>query len=106
MAPPVVLKNFKFKYFFGVQIPTKKSHPPPLANLVSCNVPKSNNTNEQRNFLQALELQFSLLEIFDVNPNAMFKIDVINVDDECVPLPKILKRLLLTSIVNFKSFGL
>jgi hypothetical protein len=51
-------------------------------------------------------LQSSSLEIFYVNPNAMFEIVVINVDDECVPLPKIPKRLLIMSIANFKRFGL
>jgi hypothetical protein len=87
MAPLVVPSNFKFKYFFGVQIPTKNLIPP-IANLVSCNVFESNNTNEHKNFLHALELQSSSLEIFDVDPNAMFETVVIDVDDECVPRPQ------------------
>jgi len=45
MAPPVVPSNFKFKYFFGVQIQTKNLILP-IANLVSCNVLESNNTND------------------------------------------------------------
>jgi hypothetical protein len=32
-------------------------------------------------------LQSSSLEIFDVDPNAMFETTIIDVDDECVPLP-------------------
>jgi hypothetical protein len=95
----VVPSNFKFKYFFGVQIPTKNLIPP-IANLVSCNVLESNNTNEHKNFLHALELQSSSLEIFDVDPNTMFETIVINVDDECVPLPKIPKKVVVN--VNYK----
>jgi len=56
----------------GVQTPTKYLIPP-VANLVSYDVLESNNTNEQRNFLHALELQFFSFEIFDVNPNAKFE---------------------------------
>ncbi len=105
MAPPMVPNNFKFKYFIGVQIPTKNLIPL-VANLGSCDVLESNNTNEQRNFLHALELQSFSLEIFDVNPNAMFETVVIDVDDEYVPLPKIPKKLLLMSIINFKRLEL
>jgi hypothetical protein len=76
---------------------------PPVTNLVSCHVFESNNTNEQRNFLQALELQSSLLEILYVNPNAMFKIDVINVDDECDPLPKFPKKVVVNINCKFQK---
>ncbi len=37
--------NFKFKYFFGIQIPIKNLIMP-IANLVSCNVLESNNIGE------------------------------------------------------------
>ncbi len=57
-----------------------------LPNLVSCDVFESNNTNELKGFLM-LQLQSSSLQIFDVDPNAMFETIVIDVDDECVPLP-------------------
>jgi len=68
MAPLVLLNNFKFKYFFGVQIPTKNLICP-IASLVSCNVLESNNTDEQKNFPCALELQSSSPEIFVVLMN-------------------------------------
>jgi hypothetical protein len=102
MAPPVVPSNFKFKYFFGVQIPTKNLIPP-TANLVSCDVLESNNTNEQKNFLHALELQSSSLEIFDVNPNAMFETVVIDVDDECVLLPEMPKKVVANVNCKFQK---
>ncbi len=102
----MVPSNFKFKYFFGVQISTKNLIPL-VGNLVSCNVLESNNTNEQRNFLHAFELQYSSLEIFDINPNAMFEIVVIDVDDEYVPLPKIPKKVVANVlIINFKRLQL
>jgi hypothetical protein len=88
MAPLVVSSNFKFKYFFGVWIPTK-SLIPPTTNFVSCNVLESNNTSEQINFPHAPKLQSSSIEIFVVNIDVMFDIVVINVDDECVlPIKK------------------
>jgi len=104
MAPPMVPNNFKFKYFFGVQIPTKNLIPL-VANLGSCDVLESNNTNEQRNFLHALELQSFSLEIFDVNPNAMFETVVIDVDDEYVPLPKIPKKVVANVNYKFQKIG-
>jgi len=60
-------------------------------------------TNEQRNFIHALELQFFSLEIFDENPNAMFETVVIDVDDECVPLPKILKKVVVNVNCKFQK---
>jgi len=84
----------------------QKNLTPPVANLVSYDVLESNNTNEQKKILHALELQSSSLEIFDVNPNAMFETIVIDVDDECAPLPKVLKKVIVMSIANFKRFGL
>jgi len=78
---------------------------PPIVNLVSCNVLEFNNTNEQRNFLHAFELQSSSLEIFDVDPNAMCEIVVIDVDDECVPLPKIPKKVVANVNCNSKHLG-
>jgi len=86
----------------GVQNSTKYLIPP-IANLVSHDVLESNNTNEQINFLHALELQFFSLEIFDVNPNANFEIVVINVDDECVPLPKIPKKVVVNVNCKFQK---
>jgi hypothetical protein len=59
----MLLSSFKFKYFFGVQIP-RKNLIRPIASLVSYNVLESNNIGEQRNFPHALELQFSSPEIF------------------------------------------
>jgi len=78
---------------------------PLVANLVSCDVLEYNNTNEQRNFFHALELQSSSLEIFDVNSNAMFEIVVIDVDDECVPLPKIPKKVVTCQLQISKDLG-
>ncbi len=66
MAPLVLLNNFKFKYFFGVQIPTK-NFICPIASFVFCNVLESNNIGEQINFPHALELQSLSLEIFVVD---------------------------------------
>jgi hypothetical protein len=91
MAPLVLLSNFKFKYLFGVRIPTKNLIPP-TTSLVSYDVLESNNINEQRNFPHAFKLQSSSLEIFVVNTDVMFDIVVINVDDECViPFKKPIK---------------
>ncbi len=73
----------------------QKNLTPPVANLVSYDVLESNNTNEQKKILHALELQSSSLEIFDVNPNAMFEIVVIDADDECAPLPKVPKKVIV-----------
>jgi len=99
MAPPMVPSNSSLNtsLLFKSQ---QKNLIPLVANLVSCDVLESNNTNDQRNFLHALELQSSSLEIFDVNSNAMFEIVVIDVDDECVPLPKIPKKVVVN--VNYK----
>jgi len=58
-----LLSSFKFKYFFGVQIP-RNNLIRLIASLVSYNVLESNNIGEQRNFPHALELQFSSPEIF------------------------------------------
>jgi hypothetical protein len=102
MAHPMVPNNFKFRYFFGVQIPTKNLIPP-VANLVSCNVLESNNTNSKKNFLHALELQSSSLEIFDVNPIAMFETVVIDVDDECVPFLEIPKKVVVNVNCEFQK---
>jgi hypothetical protein len=55
MALLVLLSNFQFKHFFGVQIPTKNLIPS-IASLVSWNVFESSNTGEQKNFPHALEL--------------------------------------------------
>jgi hypothetical protein len=85
MASPMLPKQFKFKYFFGVQIPIKNLI---LPNLVSCDVFESNNTNEQKNLPHALELQSLSLERFDVDPNAMFETIIIDVDYKCFPFPK------------------
>ncbi len=79
--------NFKFKYFFGARIPIEGLIPP-TSSLVSSNVLESKNTNEQRTFLHALELQYFPLEIFVVDLDAFLETIVIDVDDECVPPPK------------------
>jgi hypothetical protein len=66
MVPLVLLRNFKFKYFFGVQIPTK-TFILPIVSPIAYNVFESNNNGEQKNFPHALKLQFSSLEIFIVD---------------------------------------
>jgi hypothetical protein len=71
-----------------------------LPNLVSCDVLESNNTSEQKRLLHVLELQSSSLEIFYVNPNAMFETIVIDVDDECDLLPQKPKKVVVD--VNHK----
>jgi hypothetical protein len=38
-------------------------------------------------------LQSPSLEIIDVDPHAMFETIIIDVDDECVPLPKKPKKI-------------
>jgi len=49
----MLLNNFKFKYFFGVQIPIENLIPPTSSH-VSCNVLESNNNGEQKTFPHAL----------------------------------------------------
>jgi hypothetical protein len=97
MAPLVLLNNFKFKYFFGVQIPTKNLICP-IASLVSCNVLESNNIDKQKKFPFALELQSSSLEIF-----VMLEIIVISVDDEYVPFPKKPKKVVADVNCKFQK---
>ncbi len=92
-------RNFKFKYFFSVQIPTE-NFISPIANLVSCNVVEFNNTSEQKNFLHVLKLQSSSIEIFFVDLDTMLKTIVIDFDDECVPFPKKPKKVIAN--VNYK----
>jgi len=98
MAPLVLPNNFKFKYFFGVQI-LAKNIVPSIPN--SCNVSKSNNTNEQRNILHDLELHSSSPQIFDINLDVTLETIIINVDDECAPIPKTHKKVKID--VNYKS---
>jgi hypothetical protein len=79
--------------------PHKETHTL-IANLDSCNVFESNNIGEQINFLHAPNLQSSSLEVFVVDPNAIFATIVIDVDDECAPLPKIPQKVIAN--VNHK----
>jgi hypothetical protein len=82
MALLVLPNNFKFKYFFGAQVLVENLLPPILN---SYNVPKSNNTSEQRNIPPNLKLHSSPLQIFDIDRNAMLQIVVIHVDNEFGP---------------------
>lgn len=105
MVPPMLhFNNFKFKYFFGVQIPTK-NFIPPIANPISCNVLESNNIGEQINFLHALELHFSSLNFFIVGLDAMLEIVVIMLMMN-VFLLKNPKKLFHMLIANFNRFWL
>jgi len=79
MALLVLPNNFKFKYFFGVQI-LVESLVPPILN--SCDVSESSNTSEKRNIPYDFELHSSSLQIFDIDLNAMLQTVVIHVDDE------------------------
>ncbi len=100
MAPPMLhFNNFKFKYFFGAQIPIK-NFIPPTANLVSCNVLESINIGEQINFRHALELRLSSPKIFVVGLNAMFEIVVI-----MLMMNVFQKMLLLMLTTKFNRFG-
>jgi hypothetical protein len=79
MAPLVLPNNFKFKYFFGVQILVENLVPPILN---SCNVLESSNTSEEKNIVNDFELHSFSPQIFDIDLNAMPQIVVIHVDDE------------------------
>jgi hypothetical protein len=79
MALLVLPNNFKFKYFFGVQILVENLVPPILN---SCNVLESSNTSEERNIPHDFELHSFSPQIFDIDLNAMLQIVVIHVDDE------------------------
>ncbi len=79
MAPLVLPNNFKFKYFFGVQILVENLVAPILN---SYNVSEFNNTSEERNIPHDFELHSSSPQIFDIYLNAMSQIVVIHVDDE------------------------
>jgi len=97
MAPLVLPNNFKFKYFFSAQI-LAKNHVPSIPN--SCNVSKSNNTDEQRNILHDLELHSSSPQIFEINLDVMLETIIINVDDEWALVPKTHKKVEID--VNYK----
>jgi hypothetical protein len=79
MALLVLPNNFKFKYFFGVQI-LVESLVPPILN--SCDVSESSNTSEKRNIPYDFELHSFSPQIFDIDLNAMLQTVVIHVDDE------------------------
>ncbi len=101
MVPPILTKKFKVNYFFGAWIPIKFIIPPKL---VSCDVLESNNIScEQRSLIHTLELHSSSPKIFYVDPNVMLEIIVIDVDNECVPLPKKLEKVVANVNCKFQE---
>jgi hypothetical protein len=93
MALPVLLNNFKFRNFFGVQIPIENLIAPLPTSFLAMYLNPT--TLKNKEIFLTLELQSSSLEILVVDPNAMLEILVINVDNECVPSPKKSKKVVV-----------